>query len=120
MKHFYYEIGALADNQGSRVDLLISPDNYDTRLSAVYRNIDWVKEQLEKGHITYDLEKAGRSGEDWILLIERDEPQIELGGTDFDKHVMRTLMHAKSSVAPDLLEQRLKTANFYHGFPVKL
>ena len=111
-----YWYNANEESTGCQVYLLVSPDHYGKRISDALANIELIKAQLAKGGITYDSQEAAKNPE-LILLTENGEPKIEMGDTDFDKHVMRTLLDARTDVSRDTLENRLKTAGFYEGLP---
>lgn len=116
MARFWHCINELPENQGNQVYLLVSPRHYGRGLSIVYKNVNLIKSQLEKGQITYDP-KIAKANPDWILFKENGEPEIEIGDTNFDKYVMRTMMNAKTTAPKKLLEERLKVAEFYEGLP---
>jgi len=113
---FYYNINERPDNEGCQVYLLVSPGHYGRGLSVFYSNIELIKTQIEKGKLTYDPQKVNDDS-DMILLEEISEPQIEIGDTEFDKRVMRTLMEAKVNTSMEVLEGRLQEADFFKGLP---
>lgn len=118
VEKFWYKINERLNDKSCQVYLLVSPGYYGRGLSLVHKNIDLIKAQVEKGKLTYDSQKAEADSE-MILLEENAEPQIEIGNTNFDKSVMRTLMNAKTSASKEVLEERLKQADFYEGLPTR-
>lgn len=115
---FWYNINEQPNREGHQVYLLVSPGHYGRRLCDVHSNIELIKEQVEKGRLTYDPQKA-EADPDVILLEENGEPEIEIGNTDFDKSVMRTMLDAKTSASRRTLEKRLDQAGFSAGLPTK-
>jgi hypothetical protein len=87
---------------GSFANVLISPGNYGKSINAAQASLEALRTKLRQAGIEFD---------------EDGDAQIEIGNTDWDKHVMRVKLLINSRLSAEELDKTLASEGFISGLP---